>query len=219
MVSANWSKLLKASVFHNFPIPEQDNPVKGTDGIQPVGDGNDIPAVRQGRGPPSITSSSVRLSIAEVDSSSIMSLASENHSRARARRCRSPPDSLTPRSPSWVSKSILQPLKPFQKLDLFQGADRICIRQGGIEYQVFTERAVKDRAFLGNISNMPVVIVQLYTAQLLIVNQYLAAIRKQPGQKLYQRGFAGAAASRQGNFFAGGYRKGKDPAESVFPNR
>ena len=59
---------------------------------------------------------------------------------------------------------------------------------------------------------MPVVIVQLYTAQLLIVNQYLAAIRlKQSGQKLYQRGFAGAAASRQGNFFAGGYRKGKTP--------
>lgn len=80
MVSANWSKLLKASVFHNFPIPEQDNPVKGTDGIQPVGNSNDIlPSARARTS--FITSSSVRLSMAEVDSSSIMSLASENHSR------------------------------------------------------------------------------------------------------------------------------------------
>lgn len=182
MVSANWSKLLKASVFHNFPIPEQDNPVKGTDGIQPVGDGNDIPAVRQGE---DLLHYKLFGQVIHGGGGFIQYNEPGIGKPQPGKGQTLPFSSGQPDAPftQLGIQAILQPLKPFQKLDLFQGADQICIRQGGIEYQVFTERAVKDRAFLGNISNMPVVIVQLYTAQLLIVNQYLAAIRlKQPAR-------------------------------------
>ena len=167
---------------------------------------------------PFITSSSAALTLASVTASSALVASSRiriggSFSSARAidSRCRSPPESMRPRSPAWVSNFLLAALDEFERLRARRrDAHLLFGRVRLADAQIVGDRAVEQQRFLEHHADVPPQRGQLQAADVHAVDLDDAGLRIEGAVQQRDRGrFAGAGRADQRDGLAGQRGEGK----------